>query len=124
MNDITTTPDNPPLMNRTFTEEKRVYNKRYYSDLKPAKGYTFEQALKAAESMGWEIVTKDKPRIEAVATTRWMRFQDDVVIEVRGDEVHVRSVSRTGTYDFGTNAKRIRAYLNVLKEADSRESPN
>ena len=54
-------------------------------------------------------------RIEATATTRWFGFKDDVVIRVEpdpaGSMVDVRSVSRVGQSDVGTNARRIRAYL-------------
>jgi uncharacterized protein (DUF1499 family) len=54
-------------------------------------------------------------RIEATATTPWFGFKDDVVIRVApdpaGSRVDVRSVSRVGQSDVGTNARRIRAYL-------------
>jgi uncharacterized protein (DUF1499 family) len=54
-------------------------------------------------------------RIEATATTPWFGFKDDVVIRIEpdpaGSRVDVRSVSRVGGSDVGTNAKRIRAYL-------------
>ncbi len=72
--------------------------------------------------MGWEIVAADSTagRIEATATTAWFGFKDDVVIRVRpangGSRVDVRSLSRVGVGDVGTNAKRIRAYLGVLTE--------
>jgi uncharacterized protein (DUF1499 family) len=54
-------------------------------------------------------------RIEATATTRWFGFKDDVVIRIEpdpaGSRVDMRSVSRVGESDVGTNARRIRAYL-------------
>ena len=57
--------------------------------------------------------------IEATDTTFWFGFKDDVVIHVRpadgGSRVDVRSLSRVGVGDAGTNAKRIRAYLDDLR---------
>jgi hypothetical protein len=37
--------------------------------------------------MGWQIVTADKVArgIEAVATTRWFHFKDDIVIRLSED---------------------------------------
>ncbi|HUD52817.1 DUF1499 domain-containing protein, partial [Parvibaculum sp.] len=57
--------------------------------------------------------------IEATAVTKLIGFKDDVAIRVTetegGAAVDVRSVSRVGMSDLGTNAKRIRAYLAALK---------
>lgn len=84
----------------------------------PAAG--FERALAAARAMDWAIVAADSAagRIEATDTTFWFGFKDDVVIRVTpfgaGSRVDVRSVSRVGRSDVGTNAKRIRAYLEKL----------
>ncbi|QOW19308.1 DUF1499 domain-containing protein [Lysobacter ciconiae] len=90
----------------------------YTSALPPAQA--FEQALEAARKMGWDIVASDPAsgRIEASDTTLWFGFTDDVVIRVKaeggGSRIDVRSVSRVGKSDAGTNAKRIRAYLAAL----------
>jgi uncharacterized protein (DUF1499 family) len=70
--------------------------------------------------MGWTIVAAEPAagRIEATATTRWLGFKDDVVVRIRpdagGSRVDVRSVSRVGKSDLGTNARRIREYLGRL----------
>ncbi len=80
----------------------------------------FEAALAAAEAMGWEIVAAEpgSGRIEAVATTTWFGFKDDVVIRVSDapgrTKVDVRSVSRVGRSDVGANAERIRAFQERL----------
>lgn len=82
----------------------------------------FERALKAARSMRWDIVDADpdEGRIEATATTFWYGFKDDVVVRVtpreEGSLIDVRSASRVGRSDAGTNAKRIRIYLDRLTE--------
>jgi len=75
--------------------------------------------------MGWEVVGRDAATgmIEAVDTTRWFGFKDDIAIRVSAvdtgspnlSRVDVRSKSRVGRSDLGTNAQRIRAYLQHLK---------
>ena len=81
----------------------------------------FERALATVREMGWDVVATDAAagRIEATDTTFWFGFKDDVVIRVRpadrGSRVDVRSLSRVGGGDAGTNAKRIRAYLDALR---------
>jgi uncharacterized protein (DUF1499 family) len=81
----------------------------------------FPRALTVARQMGWEIVVADEAsgRIEATDTTRWFGFKDDVVVRVTpwgaGSRVDVRSVSRVGRSDIGTNARRIRAFLSALQ---------
>jgi uncharacterized protein (DUF1499 family) len=93
-----------------------------YPDIQPLSlssppAASFARALETARTMGWEIVAADSAtgRIEATATTRWFGFKDDIVIRVRpeerGSRVDVRSESRVGGSDVGTNARRIRAYL-------------
>jgi uncharacterized protein (DUF1499 family) len=82
----------------------------------------FEQALSAARDMGWDIVdarSKDG-RIEATDTTFWFGFKDDVVIRITpepdGSRVDVRSLSRVGRSDVGTNAKRIQAFFKKFEQ--------
>lgn len=80
----------------------------------------FGRALKAVEAMGWELVeaNPDEGRIEATATTFWLRFKDDVVIRIRPlgptTVVDARSLSRVGGGDVGTNAKRLRKFFELL----------
>jgi uncharacterized protein (DUF1499 family) len=81
-----------------------------------------EQALARSaavlEDMGLEVVHVDEQagRVEAVDTTFWFGFEDDVVVRVRpapegGSQVDVRSVSRVGVSDLGANARRIGEFL-------------
>ena len=86
-----------------------------YADLRPLLlnvpvEQAFSKALAAARDLGWEIV-EAKPaegRIEATDTTFWFGFKDDVVVRVKtadqGSRIDVRSVSRVGKSDVGTNA--------------------
>jgi uncharacterized protein (DUF1499 family) len=81
----------------------------------------FNRALGTARSLGWQIVDANRGdgRIEATDTTFWFGFKDDIVIRIipsdHGSRIDVRSVSRVGRSDLGTNAKRIRMYLKKLK---------
>jgi uncharacterized protein (DUF1499 family) len=99
-----------------------------YPDLQPLSlpvppNQAFDRALATARKMGWEIVASDPTsgRIEATDTTFWFGFKDDVVIRVapaeHGSRIDVRSLSRVGLSDVGTNAARIRKYLAALRDA-------
>jgi uncharacterized protein (DUF1499 family) len=76
----------------------------------------FARALQVAEDMGWDIVAQNASTgvIEAVDTTTFFRFKDDVVIRARpngqGSRVDLRSRSRVGLSDLGKNAARIMEY--------------
>lgn len=81
-----------------------------------------EAVLEAAEagvaSAGWEIAAVSDTRIEATATTTWFGFKDDVVIRLNetddGTRVDMRSASRLGVSDLGTNAARILTFMDDL----------
>jgi uncharacterized protein (DUF1499 family) len=81
----------------------------------------FEKALDIARRMGWKLVdaNKNEGRLEATDSTFWFGFQDDIIIRITQDEtgsrVDVRSVSRVGESDVGTNAKRIRSFLKLMR---------
>ena len=82
----------------------------------------FDHALAVVETLGWDLVDSDpnSGRIEATDTTFWFGFKDDVVIRIQGSDggsvVDVRSKSRVGRSDVGTNAARIRRFLDALEE--------
>lgn len=77
-------------------------------------------AEQAARDLGWTIVAvaPAEGRLEASDTTFWFRFTDDIVVRVRpdgsGSALDVRSKSRVGRSDVGTNAARIRRFLSRL----------
>jgi uncharacterized protein (DUF1499 family) len=81
----------------------------------------FDRAVSAARKLGWHVVAAApaEGRLEATDTTRWFGFKDDVVVRIApaadGSRVDVRSVSRVGRSDLGTNARRIRAFLRELR---------
>ena len=80
----------------------------------------FQAALTVANTMQWKVAAaiEAEGRIEATATTRLLRFKDDVVIRIRptanGARLDIRSTSRVGNSDLGTNARRIRTFLQEL----------
>jgi len=139
IHDITTDTENPPMFAVVLPLRKDAANPaeyggpdvavlqhKAYPDIVPRRlslppDRAFEQAMSAARSMGWEIVaagSKDG-RIEATDTTLWFGFKDDVVIRItpehEGSRVDIRSLSRVGRSDVGTNAKRIREYFLKLE---------
>jgi uncharacterized protein (DUF1499 family) len=138
IHDITTDTQNPPeyvdvLPLRANAPNTAVYGgdkiasqqRKAYPDLQPVMlkvppARAFERALATVREMAWDLVGSDATagRIEATDTTFWFGFKDDVVIRIKptdgGSRVDVRSVSRVGVGDAGTNAKRIRAFLDAL----------
>lgn len=99
---------------------------RAYPDIRPLLVRdppldVFQHALKVARQLGWEVVAADsgRGRIEATDTTFWFGFKDDIVVRIkpadRGTRVDVRSVSRVGRSDIGTNAARVRTFLADLR---------
>ncbi len=74
----------------------------------------FDVARRAAEALHWELSTVEPEarKIEAVATTRVIKFKDDITIwiEADGEErstLFARSASRVGTIDLGANIRHI-----------------
>ena len=137
LNDVGTTPDEPlafktlidlrsadanPIRDPDATTvEAQV---EAYPDIGPmvlerAAPEVFSLVNEAVERLGWTIASSETPgetgigRIEATDRTLIMGFTDDVIVQVKGDDAHavidVRSLSRYGLHDLGTNAARIRA---------------
>jgi uncharacterized protein (DUF1499 family) len=144
LNDVTTDTDNPPSFSRSraalearggrvppdASPEMREAQREAYAriapltiDLPPEEA--FDIVRKAAQNRGWQIVEAVKPggrmglgRVEAVDRTFLLRLPDDVTVRLRpradGTRIDVRSASRMGTHDLGTNAARIRAFLDEV----------
>ena len=80
--------------------------------IEPLKANTGQwQSLKAwiARQADWEVVVDDGYFIQAVVKTPVMRFRDDVQLLFLPDLqlIQVRSSSRLGLSDLGTNTKRV-----------------
>lgn len=110
-----------------YSAEVMAQQKQGYPDIGPAvlpiaRPQAFDRALALVRARGWEIVSADTAtgRIEATDTTRWFGFKDDIVIRIttvpEGSRVDLRSVSRVGRSDVGTNAKRIREFVADLQK--------
>jgi uncharacterized protein (DUF1499 family) len=141
IHDITTDVGNPPSFDALLPLRKDAPNPPEYAGGETARIQTeaypdivtltvemptdevFMAAEKVVRALGWEIARSDPDagQIEATDTTYWFRFKDDVVIRMtpRGAEtdVDIRSKSRVGRGDMGTNALRIRDFLNRLSAA-------
>lgn len=124
---------NPPEYLREVKRQGVTINipeaqRKAYPDLQPvlldgiAPAEAFTRALAAVERMGWNLIVAapEEGRIEAWDQTFWFGFIDDVAIRVTatesGSKIDVRSKSRVGGGDAGTNAKRIRNYIAALEK--------
>jgi hypothetical protein len=147
--DITTDPIDPPrfeVVARVRPPNSNIYpglataelQKEAWPDIDPLlvtvnSKIVFDLAVAVVTKRKWRIVNARPPQtgrdgvIEAIARTPIMGFRDDVVVRVRavreGARVDVRSASRYGYTDFGTNAERVLALLDEIDDAASAEKP-
>jgi uncharacterized protein (DUF1499 family) len=147
IHDITTDTDNPPqfvavlperaathAINSTDYDPKAaVLQHAYYRDIAPAvlpldMNESFRRVLDEARLDGLRIIAadRDQGRIEAVATTLWIRFNDDVVFRLtalgpNSTKIDMRSESRVGGGDTGTNAARVRRFLRAIERTGPAE---
>jgi hypothetical protein len=117
----------PPEVTRATREPQRAAYSRltpFISDLPPEE--TFALAIRAAQALGWRIIEQAPPggrsglgRIEAIATSRILKLENDITIRVRprvdGARVDVRSASRLPWHDLGGNAARVAAFLDEMQ---------
>jgi uncharacterized protein (DUF1499 family) len=139
LNDITTDIANPPKLVVTAQLRRGARNppdypgatagvaqRSYYPDIAPVilavrPAEAFKRVDKVAMAMDWEVVARapEDGRIEAIATTGWFGFHDDIVVRIRaegtGSRIDIRSKSRVGESDLGVNAARIREFIAKLK---------
>jgi hypothetical protein len=124
-----------------------------YSDIEPddttaTPQDAFAAAMKVIAKRKWRVVDARPPQgplprvidartvqpsavrdgiIEAVARTPILGFRDDVVVRVRptvdGARIDVRSASRYGRHDLGTNAKRVRSLIEDIDDVLSAPPP-
>ena len=150
--DITTDPIDPPRYDALSRLRPRDANPIAYSGLYAAeqqrKAYpdvgplatnatpqaAYDAALAVVNKRRWRVVDARAPQagrreghIEAVARTPIMGFRDDVSIRVRaepdGARIDARSSSRYGSFDFGTNASRVRTLMNEIEDAIRAQRP-
>lgn len=107
--------------------DKVKIQQQIYSDIQPIDstlppGEAFQKAMLTSRKLGWEVYAEvaDEGRIEAVDTTFWFGFKDDIVIRIQsqgeGSRIDLRSVSRVGRSDLGANAKRIHLFIETFDQ--------
>jgi hypothetical protein len=139
IHDVTTDMENPPRFEAIVPlredapnpveyggPEVAAMQRAAYPDIEPAfldvpPEAAFMRALDTVGTFGWDLADADEAegRIEATDTTFWFGFKDDIVVRVTpadgGSRVDVRSSSRVGLSDAGTNARRIRNFIRELE---------
>jgi uncharacterized protein (DUF1499 family) len=144
--DITTDPIDPPRFEAIARLRSRDANPIVYAGLRAAElqraaypaiepllvsvtpQIAFESAVAVITKRKWRIVDARAPqagrreaRIEAVARTSILGFRDDVVVRIRPDpdgaRIDIRSTSRYGRHDFGTNAARVSSLSEAIDDA-------
>lgn len=138
IHDITTDVDDPPqfvTIDRPATstgpftiDEWRAFHEEAYADIEPiliddSPAATLGRIRAMMEDRGWDVASADVEagRIEATSYAGYLKFRDDVVVEVTpvndgSSRVDMRSVSQVGVSDLGYNAQRIRDFLADLSE--------
>jgi uncharacterized protein (DUF1499 family) len=147
--DITTDPINPPRYeSRARPREANPVayaglaaaelQQAAYPEIEPldvdsSPQAAYASALTVIKKRRWPIVLERPPQprrdgqIEAVARTPIMGFREDVVVRVRADgqgaRIDVRSSSRYGSFDFGTNAARVRSLIDDIDDTIDSQKP-
>lgn len=109
----------------TAEQQRNAYPELQTLTYTQSKSELIEATEQAADNLGWKLINTDTNAgiVEATDTTTWFGFKDDVVIRVtdEGSErlVDIRSKSRVGGSDLGTNAERIHDFIKELDEVFS-----
>ncbi len=144
--DITTDPIDPPRFDAIARLRPRDANpvayaglytaeqqRTAYADIEPdttsvSPREAYDAALKVITRRKWHVVDARPPQdtaprdglIEAIARTPILGFRDDVAVRVRptrdGARIDIRSASRYGRHDLGTNAARVRSLIEDIDE--------
>jgi uncharacterized protein (DUF1499 family) len=144
--DITTDPIDPPRFDAIARLRPRDANpvtyaglytaeqqRNAYSDIEPdmtsvSPQEAYDAAMKVITKRKWHVVDARPPQgtaprdglIEAIARTPILGFRDDVAVRVRatheGARIDVRSASRYGRHDLGTNAARVRSLIEDIDD--------
>ncbi len=151
LDDVSTDIDDPPAFARSrkalaaragltpeaIPTELRRQQKQAYPAVQPIlldldADEAFKAVLKIAAAKRWQIVDQTQPggrsgvgHVDLIARGLVLGLPDDVTIRVRPlasqTRVDMRSVSRIGNHDFGTNARRIEQFARDLQaEAEAK----
>lgn len=109
--------------NEVRSDPYSAYPERRPQEFRRSPEEVFRAARAAGESLGWRIVDADREalRLDAVATTSLLGFEDDVRVSVREGEdgataLWVDSASRAGMADLGANTARLVTYRQAVAE--------
>lgn len=120
----------PSISRNSVSSQARLYPghpQRDYARIAPFEFIAGDptrswQALHAALATLPEItVIRQEPGyLRAEATTRWLRFTDDLEfwLDPQAGVIEVRSASRLGKEDFGVNRERLERIRAAYREAD------
>ncbi len=118
----------PPAYQTAFAAEQRTA----YPAVQPLvidveSADAFNIVLQAMGNLGLKVTEQRSPEesrtrtgiVEAVEVSRLLRFTDDVAVRIRAvsdseTRIDVRSRSRTGRHDLGTNAARVMRIIEEL----------
>ena len=145
--DVTTDPDDPPRLEALARVRPRsganpvtypgpafaTLQRVAYPEIQPLEltvppRVAYDVVNSVIAKRKWRVVDTRRPQsrgrdghIEAVARTIIMGFRDDVIVRIRGDDdgvrIDIRSSSRYGLHDFGTNAKRVASLIEDIEAA-------
>ena len=136
IHDISTDTDNPPVFARVISlrgegsntldygtedlpaERLAAMQRDAYPHIKTVQSdmvpdLVFDRMIEIVSMNNHELINEDRQNglIEAVSTSFWFGFKDDLVIRIQasqnGTSMDIRSVSRVGQSDLGANAARI-----------------
>lgn len=144
IHDLTTDPADPPVFVRagelaanrdrdlayphgladTPERQREGYPDLVTIELDTSPDDAFAASLAAAAELGWSVHWSDPAggRFEATDRSPVFRLVDDVAVRVRADPraaserslIDVRSTARDGVSDLGRNARRIRAFAELM----------
>jgi len=131
INDVSTDPYNPPQLRwaaELRTAQDLPINSAPLKAVEAKPGPLFTRASPAEvlieanelmQELGWQV-RPSPDGLDAVVTTGWFGFQDDVALRVfagpKETRIDMRSASRQGQSDLGTNRARIEDFLTRLNE--------
>ncbi len=139
LNDVSTDMSEPPALvagnsiDDEIGQDKQFMQKASYPDIVPRRFRLPPPELhnavsSVASGMGWKVIYElpaefpdESSYLLMEARMPYFSLKDDVAIRIRPDMVgallDIRSASRFGSHDFGTNARRIRGFLSGLDRA-------
>ncbi len=118
----------PSIFPRNYDSTDGMKQAQAYPSVRPtsfseSQEVVYQAALVSAKTTpNWKIAFEDAENFhfEATAETELFHFIDDIACDVRTDKtgktfLQVRSRSRVGRFDFGTNAMRITKFIAKVK---------